>query len=147
MHEKRKLQEQTLISNIDICDDDLGTKLGLVDPVRNVLVCGVDVGDCDSRDVLLHPVIRLIKMKAALPPASPDDYLCTGLVAMLPREPCLMCAMSLTHSRIRAVLLTNDRDEESIGSSSGPYRRWGLHEMGGLNHHYPVYEAASIDEH
>jgi tRNA(Arg) A34 adenosine deaminase TadA len=167
MHEKRKLQELELMSNIDTHDKEHSNELRLVDPVSNKLICRVEteikdprqamspdsphIGSCDSPNVLIHPVMRLIKAKAALLPASPDDYLCTGLVALLPEEPCLMCAMSLTHSRIRTVLLAKDRDDCNSGSnaklSHGPYRTWGLHEMSGLNHHYPVYEMLSqIDE-
>lgn len=163
MHEKRKLQELELISNIQIHDDKRRScGLRLVDPVGDKTICRIetinDVTDldpsesvgCDSPNVLVHPVMRLIKTKAALPPASPDDYLCTGLVAVLPEEPCLMCAMSLTHSRIRAVLLVDNQNGCSGGTSTkshrGPYRTWGLHEMSGLNHHYPVYETLPIDE-
>ena len=102
MHEKRKLQELELMSNIDDINTD---GLRLVDLVRNKLICKVEginstvdldpqcTTSCDPSNVLIHPVMRLIKAKAALSPASPDDYLCTGLVAVLPEEPCLMCAM------------------------------------------------------
>lgn len=164
MHEKRKLQELELMANIDISDYGQGIdELRLVDPVSNKLICHVETttnttdldsssgAGCDSPNVLIHPAMRLIKAKASLSPASPDDYLCTGLVAVLWEEPCLMCAMSLTHSRIRAVLLAKDRDNcnngPNIKLSHRPYRTWGLHEMSGLNHHYPVYEMLSpIDE-
>ena len=58
-----------------------------------------------------------------------------------------MCAMSLTHSRIRAVvLMDNDNEGMNVKSNCGPYRRWGLHEMSGLNHHYPVYGMTAVDE-
>lgn len=151
MHEKRKLQELELISNIHINDYEQGNhEWRLVDPVENRLICKIemdrcitdsnssDSNNCDTSDMFMHPVMKLIKAKAALAPSSPDDYLCTGLVAVLPEEPCLMCAMSLTHSRIRGVLLMDNEDDgksrTNIRSSCGPYRTWGLHEMSRLNH-------------
>lgn len=61
-------------------------------------------------------------------------YLLSGCIAILAREPCVMCAMALLHSRIDAVVYM-ERNEVSGALGSNCF----LHSIDSLNHHFPVY--------
>lgn len=61
-------------------------------------------------------------------------YLCTGFDCYVVREPCVMCAMALVHSRVRRVIYSvPDPDHGALGSALK------LHGQKSLNHHYSVY--------
>lgn len=62
-------------------------------------------------------------------------YLLSGCVAILSKEPCTMCAMSLLHSRIDAVIYFESN--ESAGALGSICL---LHCNTSLNHHFPVYK-------
>lgn len=61
-------------------------------------------------------------------------YLCTGWDCFLVREPCMMCAMALVHSRLRRVIYCQTDPEH--GALGGRHR---LHAHRSLNHRYKVY--------
>jgi len=65
-------------------------------------------------------------------------YLCTGYDVFLAREPCLMCAMALVHSRLKRVIFaaTNAETGALSGAEAGVRR---LHGVRSLNHHYSVF--------
>ena len=67
---------------------------------------------------------------------SPQDqtYLCKGYDCYVLNKPCVMCAMALTHSRIRRVLYS--KKDPSGGALGGAFR---LHGKGALNHRLQVY--------
>eukprot|EP00798_Chlamydomonas_sp_ICE-L_P021241 gene21241-28157_t len=64
-------------------------------------------------------------------------YMCTGYDCFVIREPCVMCAMALVHSRIGRVIYC--RPDPSHGALGGSFK---LHSQRSLNHHYK----ASVDE-
>jgi tRNA-specific adenosine deaminase 3 len=71
-------------------------------------------------------------------------YLCTGYDAFLAREPCVMCAMALVHSRLKRVFFAAPNAETGAlsGDRAGVRR---LHSVRSLNHHYQVF-SYDVDE-
>jgi tRNA-specific adenosine deaminase 3 len=69
-------------------------------------------------------------------------YLCTGYDAYCAREPCVMCAMALVHSRVRRVVygVPNAKAGALGGGPAAP-----LHGQRTLNHHYDVF-SFGLDE-
>lgn len=63
-----------------------------------------------------------------------NQYLCTGLDVYVNREPCIMCAMALVHSRIRRVIYTEANEDEVGGLSVGRVNCEPL-----INHKYEAY--------
>lgn len=91
--------------------------------------------------LLAEPVMQAIDAMAqkhvALETTDDPDrpYLCTGLVAFCHREPSIMAAMALVHSRIRAVVFIHP-DEQRGGLLS----RLRLQFVRETNHHFSVYQ-------
>lgn len=71
----------------------------------------------------------------ALLPDLPPPYLLTGQTVFMSHEPCLLCSMSLLHSRIAALFYI----KKSPGSG-GLGSVYSVHEDGGLNHRFEVWE-------
>lgn len=64
-------------------------------------------------------------------------YLCTGYDVYLLREPCLMCAMALTHSRVRRIFFHTESTTGAIKTLTK------LHTIKALNHHFEVFQIGS----
>ena len=60
-------------------------------------------------------------------------YLCTGYDVYLSKEPCLMCAMSLIHSRIRRLFYRHRSADGALGS------KFSIHTLESLNHHFEAF--------
>lgn len=75
--------------------------------------------------------------RPACPSLPPDPYLLTGLAVFTSHEPCLLCSMSLLHSRIKELYYV--RPSPGAGGCGTEYR---VHEDGGLNHRFEVWRVA-----
>ena len=64
---------------------------------------------------------------------STGPYLCTGYDLYVTREPCVMCAMALVHSRVRRVFYGVSMPAGALGSA------YKVHVQKGLNHHFEVF--------
>ena len=62
------------------------------------------------------------------------SYICTGYDVYLTREPCMMCAMALLHSRVRRVFYRFPNPE--VGALESKTK---LHTLDGINHRYEVF--------
>ncbi|KAG2448821.1 hypothetical protein HYH02_006172 [Chlamydomonas schloesseri] len=71
---------------------------------------------------------------AALASAGSRPYMCTGYDIFLVREPCIMCAMGLVHSRVQRVIYC--QPDPQHGALGGRQR---LHACKSLNHNYEVF--------
>jgi len=60
-------------------------------------------------------------------------YLGTGYDVYLSRECCLMCAMSLIHTRIRRLFFHRKSNDGALGS------KFAIHTLESLNHHFEVF--------
>ena len=59
-----------------------------------------------------------------------EDYLCQDCDVVLTKEPCVMCAMALVHSRVRRIAFRDS--DEAFGGFGG---RIALQHCKSLNHH------------
>ncbi|KAG7330807.1 hypothetical protein KOW79_004776 [Hemibagrus wyckioides] len=65
---------------------------------------------------------------------SAQPYICTGYELYVTREPCVMCAMALVHSRISRVFYGASSPDGALGT------KFKIHCQKGLNHHFDVYK-------
>lgn len=71
----------------------------------------------------------------AAPPSEP--YICTGYDLYVTREPCVMCAMALVHSRIGRVFYGTASADGALGT------RFKVHSQKDLNHRFEVFQGIS----
>lgn len=93
----------------------------------------------DSRAVhpLAHSVMNVLEKVAEGQRAqgpSKESYLCTGYDVFLKREPCVMCAMALLHSRVRTVFF-----EEPSPGKGGLGSLCKIHCYPAFNHKFEVF--------
>lgn len=66
--------------------------------------------------------------------ASSQPYICTGYDLYVTREPCVMCAMALVHSRIGRVFYGTASADGALGT------KYKIHSQKDLNHRFEVYK-------
>ena len=84
-----------------------------------------------ERDCRKHCAFTLVQKVADL---KITDYLLTDCIVVLPKEPCLACAMALLHSRVESVVF---REPTTVGALSSTVN---LMLIPGLNHYYKLYQ-------
>lgn len=94
------------------------------------LVARSQGGGCYSFD--RYPGCSFQKLPDA--EASPQPYICTGYDLYVTREPCVMCAMALVHSRIGRVFYGTASADGAFGS------KYKIHSQKDLNHRFEVYK-------
>ncbi|XP_056245360.1 probable inactive tRNA-specific adenosine deaminase-like protein 3 [Seriola aureovittata] len=65
---------------------------------------------------------------------SSQPYICTGYDLYVTREPCVMCAMALVHSRIGRVFYGTASADGALGT------KFKIHSQKDLNHRFEVYK-------
>ncbi|XP_028144849.2 probable inactive tRNA-specific adenosine deaminase-like protein 3 [Diabrotica virgifera virgifera] len=80
------------------------------------------------------------KVKDDLTDPADGPYLCTGYYVYLTREPCVMCAMALVHSRAKRVFFGQKSSNGALESLCK------IHTVKDLNHHYEVFGGLLEDE-
>ncbi|CAL1581186.1 unnamed protein product [Knipowitschia caucasica] len=67
-----------------------------------------------------------------------QPYLCTGYDLYVTREPCVLCAMALLHSRVRRVFYGTAAADGALGST------FKLHAQRDLNHRFEVFKDVCV---
>nr|XP_004673376.2 probable inactive tRNA-specific adenosine deaminase-like protein 3 [Jaculus jaculus] len=67
-------------------------------------------------------------------------YVCTGYDLYVTREPCIMCAMALVHSRIQRVFYGAPSPDGALGT------RFRIHAQPDLNHRFQVFRGVLEDQ-
>ncbi|RXN31395.1 putative inactive tRNA-specific adenosine deaminase 3 [Labeo rohita] len=66
-------------------------------------------------------------------------YICTGYDLYVTREPCVMCAMALVHSRINRVFYGATSADGALGT------KYKIHCQKDLNHHFEVFKGVMLN--
>eukprot|EP00116_Pleurobrachia_bachei_P007700 sb/3467962/ len=109
----------------------------IVDPVRNTEIATETEHPFETiRHAAFVAISTVAKtqVKTLKRKLGEGDYLCRGFDVVMAREPCIMCAMALVHSRVRRLYFNQDR-EDFGGVTSAK-----LQEIKALNHHFEVYK-------
>ncbi|XP_016375684.1 probable inactive tRNA-specific adenosine deaminase-like protein 3 [Sinocyclocheilus rhinocerous] len=68
-----------------------------------------------------------------------QPYICTGYDLYVTREPCVMCAMALVHSRINRVFYGAPSADGALGT------KYKIHCQKDLNHHFEVFNGVMLN--
>ena len=104
--------------------------------VMEVTTIDTERDECDAKKCNDEIISEKTNLKRKFLKEKPTEkYLCTGYDLYTTHEPCIMCAMALTHSRIRRVFYgAEDRVMGGVGSV------YKIHCQVGLNHHFEVFK-------
>uniref|UniRef100_A0A8C6THK3 Adenosine deaminase tRNA specific 3 n=1 Tax=Neogobius melanostomus TaxID=47308 RepID=A0A8C6THK3_9GOBI len=116
--------------------------------------------DCRKNHPLQHAVMTCIDLVARSqgggcysygkhpgckfdPPDSdivPQPYICTGYDLYVTREPCVLCAMALVHSRIGRVFYGTGSGDGALGT------KFKIHAQKDLNHRFDVFKGVLAEQ-
>lgn len=103
---------------------------------KDTKIIAVD-GPCDCENCdghINHSVIRALRAASQAVRESDSGYLCTGLDVYCYREPCIMCAMAMTHSRVGRLFYV-----EPNHKYGGIESQAQVHSNPCLNHRYRAF--------
>ena len=89
----------------------------------------VDALETVIKDPLGHAALNLVAKAAGM-----GEYILTGLEVYMYREPCLMCSMALSHSRIKRLFYL-----KKCGTDGSCGTRESIHTLPALNHRFQVF--------
>lgn len=110
-------------------------------PVKHAVMCVIDevaktqgggAWDTDTKS-------SITKISSA---DKTGPYLCTGYDLYVTREPCVMCAMALVHSRVKRVFFGCESNNESGGLAG----KVSIHHLKNINHHFEVFAGVLEEE-
>ncbi|KAM8855690.1 putative inactive tRNA-specific adenosine deaminase-like protein 3 [Spinachia spinachia] len=110
-------------------------------PLHHAVMVCIDLvaqsqgGGCYSFDG--YPACRFTPQTSGIlegTEATSQPYICTGYDLYVTREPCVMCAMALVHSRIGRVFYGTSSADGAMGT------KYKIHSKKDLNHHFEVYK-------
>lgn len=102
-------------------------------------VSGIPVEYRQALESCFMPGFRLGGEPSADEASRDGPYLATGYYVYATREPCVMCAMALVHSRANRVFYGKSSENGALGTLCK------LHTVKDLNHHYEVFKGL-LDE-
>ena len=82
-----------------------------------------------KKNPLGHVALNLVAKAAGM-----GEYILTGLEVYMYREPCLMCSMALSHSRIKRLFYV-----KKCGTDGSCGTRESIHTLPALNHRFQVF--------
>ncbi|XP_026151261.1 putative inactive tRNA-specific adenosine deaminase-like protein 3 [Mastacembelus armatus] len=112
-------------------------------PLHHAVMVCIDLvaqsqgGGCYSFD--RYPACQILSPASDTPHCKPDTeassqpYICTGYDLYVTREPCVMCAMALVHSRVSRVFYGMASADGALGT------KFKIHSQRDLNHRFEVY--------
>ncbi|XP_022182042.1 probable inactive tRNA-specific adenosine deaminase-like protein 3 [Myzus persicae] len=110
-------------------------------PVKHAIMCVVDKvaqaqgGGAWNSSSTIAKTSRVTNDKTG-------PYLCTGYDVYVTKEPCVMCAMALVHSRARRVFYGYE-DDSRPGGLGGSV---SIHLLKGINHRFEVFAGVLEEE-
>ncbi|XP_015275910.1 PREDICTED: probable inactive tRNA-specific adenosine deaminase-like protein 3 [Gekko japonicus] len=121
------------------CRDGINPLLHAAMVCIDLVACGQGGGAYRYQD---YPGCSFLLSANGLDQSSGADglpYICTGYDMYLTREPCVMCAMALVHSRIERVFYGAPSPHGALAT------KYHIHSRKDLNHRYEVYRGILED--
>jgi tRNA-specific adenosine deaminase 3 len=108
-------------------------------PLQHAVIRCIDQVSRDELKRLADRTAESILAKEGEEESQP--YMCTGYDLYVTREPCVMCAMAILHSRFKRVCYGTE--DSGFGGLGSVFR---IHTEKSLNHHFAVYKGLLRDE-